>query len=95
MHEEGEWNDDEIDMQDIFGAMVACDCAVQEHELGANVLVTCPSVELMKTVVDALPEQIVTVYMGAQAVGWTFDHQIDTTENSTNETYTFLNSLVA
>lgn len=94
LREEGEWNDD-IDIQDLFGTMVACDCATEEHENGANVLVTCPSLELMKTVVDALPDNMTTVYMGANAVGWTFDHQIDTTESSTNETYSFLESLVA
>lgn len=95
LREDAEWTDEDIDMQDIFGTMVACECAVEEYELGAHVLVTCPSLELMKTAVDALPENMVTVYMGAQAVGWTFDHQIDTTESSANETCAFLESLVA
>lgn len=94
LREEGEWTDNDIDMQDLFGTMVACDCAVEEHKLGTNVLVTCPSLELMKTVVDALPDNMVTVYMGTQAVGWTFDHQIDTTEHSTNQACAFLESLV-
>jgi hypothetical protein len=93
LREDEEWNDD-IDMQDMFGTMVACDCAIEEHDKGSSVLITCPSLALVDTVQDALPKTMITVHMGAEAIDKEFDHQIDTTEHSANETFFFLNSLV-
>ena len=93
LREEEEWTD-EIDMQDMFGTMVACDCAIEEYERGTSVLITCPSMALVDTVQDAMPDTMVTIYLGVDAVGKEFDHQIDTSEHSANETFAFLNSLV-
>ncbi len=74
--------------------LVACDCALEEHDQGTPVLITCPTLELMDTVIDTMPDNITTIYMGTEAVGISFDHQIDTTENSTNETMSLINSLI-
>lgn len=92
LREDEPW-DDEITMQDMFGTMVACDCAIEEHDKGSHVLVTCPSLELVNTALDALPDHTKTIYMGAEAVGMEFDEQIDTTESSTNETLEVLGAM--
>lgn len=94
LREDGDWQT-ELDMQDMFGAMVACDCAIEVYDQGKPVVVTCPHLDLLDTVCDALPDHMITIYMGANAVGLDFDHQIDTTENSSNEIFDFLCTLIS
>ncbi|HLD32614.1 MAG TPA: hypothetical protein VJB10_03435 [Candidatus Peribacteraceae bacterium] len=96
LREEDTWNNEEIGMEEVFGVMIACDCAKDVQQEGCHIIITCPSVYLIETVRDAFPEKIVTVHMGEEGEGEeTFSHVLNPKTHSLNDTCNFLEELIA
>jgi len=88
--------DDVIGMGAFFALLVACECAKDALKEGFNVVITCPSAEMIDTVQESFPKDLKSVYLGkslkAQKI---FDHAIDTRRQSVGETCSVLHKLVA
>jgi hypothetical protein len=85
LREDGEWKlHDDVEMDEVFSALLACECAKEFHEEGHPIVVTCPALSLLDTVTEALPDPLVSVYMGTvdEAPESGFDHIIDSSSLS-------------
>lgn len=95
LREDEEWEDEEdVTLEDIFGTMIACDCAKDVQKEGCHIVITSPSVHLMSTMKDAFDETIITVHMGKPEDPEDFTHVLDSKKTSLNETYAFLETLI-
>jgi len=96
LREDGEWVEEEIGMEEVFGTMIACDCAKDEQEGGFHIIISSPSVYLIETVRSAFNEQITTVHMGKEGDGdETFSHVLNPRSHSAKDTHVFLEKLIA
>lgn len=96
LREEGEWEPEDVTLEDVFGVMIACDCAKDVQKEGHHIVITCPSVYLIETVRDSFGREIVTVHMGnLNDAEEDFTHVLDPRKNSLNDTYRFLEGLIA
>lgn len=96
LREEDTWDEEEVGMEEVFGAMIACDCAKDVQHEGYNIIITCPSVHLVETVCDAFNNEVVTVHMGEQGEGEEgFSHVLNPKVHSLNDTCSFLEELIA
>ena len=89
LHEEDDWERG-TDLQDILGTSVACECARDEFDAGHPVVVTCPTLELVDTVLEAFPSLVVTIHMGSEADAPSNAAHIVDPSTSAKETYAFL-----
>ena len=96
LHEPDEKWEDEADMQDEFGAMVACGCAKDSCGEGYHVVITCPSLGLIDTVREALQdEQIVTVHMDTHPKNLEqFDYVFPGNGKTVKDTCKFLEDII-
>jgi len=94
LREEGEWNDEEIGMEEVFGTMIACDCAKEVEREGCHIIITCPSVHLIETVRSSF-DGVVTIHMGNETDGEeTFSHVLNPKSHSVKDTCVFLEKLI-
>jgi|SRR3989339_804623 len=88
--------DDVIGMGPFFALLIACECAKEALKEGYNVVITCPSAEMIETVEESFPKELKSVYLGrGQRAAQRFDHAIDTRKQSVGETCSLLHKLVA
>jgi len=93
LREVGEWEED-VTMEDVFGTMIACDCAKDELDKGHPIVITCPSLYLINTVRESMPTEVITVHMGQNSdLDHDVDHIIEAT-CSANQTCTFLHEIL-
>ena len=93
LREVGEWEED-ITMEDVFGTMIACDCAKDELDKGHPIVITCPSLYLINTVRESMPTEVITVHMGQNSdLDHDVDHIIEAT-CSANQTCSFLHEIL-
>jgi hypothetical protein len=88
--------DDVIGMGAMFALLVACECAKEALKEGFNVVITCPQAEMLKTVEESFPEEVLSVYLrrGTRKVRGGYDRVIDTTRQSVNDTCALISDLV-
>jgi hypothetical protein len=90
------WEDEEdVTLEDVFGTMIACDCAKDVQKEGCHIVITSPSSYLISTVQDAFDNAAVTVHMGKAEDPEDFTHVLDPKKTSLNETHAFLEELIA
>jgi len=95
LREDEVWEDeDDVTLEDVFGTMIACDCAKDVQKEGCHIVITSPSVYLISTVKDAFEDIIITVHMGKSEEPEDFTHVLDPKKTSLNETYAFLEKLI-
>tara|TARA_Y100000310_G_scaffold138056_1_gene136968 strand:+ start:467 stop:862 length:396 start_codon:yes stop_codon:yes gene_type:complete len=96
LREDGDWSDTEdIGMEEIFGTMIACDCAREVQMEGCHIIITCPSVHLIETVRSSFSDAT-TIHMGDQKdCDETFSHILSPKKHSVKDTCSFLESLIA
>ncbi|MDD5751267.1 MAG: hypothetical protein PHS73_01980 [Candidatus Peribacteraceae bacterium] len=88
--------DDVIGMGAFFALLIACECAKEALKEGYNVVITCPSADMIQTVEESFPKELKSVYLGrSQRAAERFDHTIDTRKQSVGETCSVLHKLVA
>ena len=96
LRDEDSWSIEEIGMEEIFGTMIACDCAKDVQNEGCHIIITCPSVHLIETARDAFESDVITVHMGNEGEGEiTFSHVLNPKEYSLNGTCNFLEKLIS
>lgn len=95
LRDDDSWSEEEIGMEDIFGVMIACDCAKDVQMEGCHIIITCPSVHLIETVRSSFSDDVVTVHMGEDGEGKeVFSYVLNPKKNSLNETHSFLEQLI-
>ena len=89
--------EDVIGMGAFFALLVACECAKEALKEGYDVVITCPSADMLPTVEESFPEELKSVYLGkkVRALKKDYDHVIDTSRQSVDETCSVLHELVA
>jgi len=89
--------DDVIGMGAFFALLVACECAKEALKEGFNVVITCPSADMLDTVEESFPKELKSVYLGkkARTLKKDYDHVIDTSRQSVGETCSVLHELIA
>ena len=93
--EDGADDEDILGMQMMFMTMVACQCAKDAREEGHSILITCPSPEMIDSVLAEIPERIVTVHLGDLSEADAFDYVIDTRRKSVEKTCRELDGIVS
>ncbi len=93
LHEDEPWEEEAVGPQELFGTMVACECAKEVHDQGNNVIITCPALSLMEAVQQAFPKQVIKVHMGRAKDGQ-FDHVIDPKTCSATKMYAFFKKTI-
>jgi len=87
--------EDVIGMGAFFALLIACECAKEALKEGYNVVITCPSADMIQTVEESFPKELKSVYLGrSQRAAQRFDHTIDTRKQSVGETCSLLHRLV-
>lgn len=88
--------DDVIGMGAFFALLVACECAKEALKEGFNVVITCPKAEMLETVQESFPQEMLSVYLsrGARKVKGDYDHVVDTARQSVTDTCALLHDLV-
>ena len=96
LRDENEKWEDEVEMNDEFGAMVACGCVKESACEGYHVVITCPSLGLIDTVREALEgDQIVSVHMDTRPKDLEqFDYIFPGNEKSVKESCRFLEDII-
>ena len=84
---------EELTEIDVFNVMIACNCAKEETEKGSHIVITFPLPGLVDFVKGELEEDHVTVFLGNDQVP-SFDHTIDATACSMNETLGLLEKII-
>lgn len=96
LRDEGDWVEEEIGMEEIFGVMIACDCAKDVQKEGCHIIISCPSVFLIETVRSSFDDNVTTVHMGENGDGEeTFTHVLNPKAHSLNDTHSFLEKIIA
>jgi|SRR3989338_1339682 len=86
--------EDVLGMKQTFMTMIACQCAKDARSAGAHIIITCPSPAMIDGVRGEIPEQIVTVHLGAVRGADGFDHIIDTRRKSARQTSEALDGIL-
>lgn len=86
--------------QTIFGeelmVLLACECAREVMQAGLNVAITCSSSKYAKTIQEAIPQNLVSIYLGAKGRrGGSFDHTIDTGARSLRDAAALLEEIAS
>lgn len=80
----------------LFALLVACECAREVIKEGFSVVITCPRVDMLPTVQEAFPDDLISVLLGRHPRSASdYDCVIDTSRQSVSDTCTVLHSLVS
>ena len=76
--------------------LVACECAREVLKEGLQVVITCPRADMLPTVQQAFPDDLVSVLLGRHPRATEgYDRVIDTSRQSVDETCRILQTLLS